>query len=211
MKVFKPLSFALFHVRNRFFATRVPFFTAMVASATCSRLFSAASLCICAVHEINLPSPPLSKGDFAPFQEMYLTSGIISCWNAARCDSLCGINGLLGFSHYYPINYKYPHFWFQHSLVCWLLFLILVWVDRVKIREIILRNNLNFNDRRHGRQEIYSADRLGFFAVVVLVISDGTRERAIEGKCNCFLYDHFFLAISVSNARGIFEQIKTSI
>ena len=26
---------------------------------------------------INLPSPPLPKGDFAPFQEMYLTSGII--------------------------------------------------------------------------------------------------------------------------------------
>ena len=25
----------------------------------------------------NLPSPPLPKGDFAPFQEMYLTSGII--------------------------------------------------------------------------------------------------------------------------------------
>ena len=118
---------------------------------------------------INLPSPPLPKGDFAPFREMYLTSGIISCWNAARCDSHSGINGLLGFSHYYPINYKYPHFWFQHSLVCWLLFLILVWVDRVKIREIILRNNLNFNDRRHRQQEI-CADRLVLNLLLFLLL-----------------------------------------
>ena len=118
---------------------------------------------------INLPSPPLPKGDFAPFQEMYLTSGIISCWNAARCDSRCGINGLLGFSHYYPINYKYPHFLFQHSLVCWLLFLILVWIDRVKIREIILRNNLNFNDRRHRQQEI-CADRLVLNLLLFLLL-----------------------------------------
>lgn len=117
----------------------------------------------------NLPSPPLPKGDFAPFQEMYLTSGIISCWNAARCDSHCGINGLLGFSHYYPINYKYPHFWFQHSLVCWLLFLILVWIDRVKIREIILRNNLNFNDWRQRQQEI-CADRLVLNLLLFLLL-----------------------------------------
>ena len=63
----------------------------MVASATFSRrLFLTGSLRAalartCAVNEIdslmkrciNLPSPPLPKGDFAPFQEMYLTSGII--------------------------------------------------------------------------------------------------------------------------------------
>ena len=85
------------------------------------------------------------------------------------CDSRCGINGLLGFSHYYPINYKYPHFLFQHSLVCWLLFLILVWIDRVKIREIILRNNLNFNDWRHRQKEI-CADRLVLNLLLFLLL-----------------------------------------
>ena len=118
---------------------------------------------------INLPSPPLPKGDFAPFQERYLTSGIISCWNAARCDTHCGIMDCWDLAPYYPINYKYPHFLFQHSLVCWLLFLILVWIDRVKIREIILRNNLNFNDRRHRQQEI-CADRLVLNLLLFLLL-----------------------------------------
>ena len=45
LRIFKWLSFALFQVRNRFFATRVPSFTAMAASATCSRhLFLAGSI-----------------------------------------------------------------------------------------------------------------------------------------------------------------------
>ena len=155
----------------------------MVASATFSRrLFLTGSLRAalartCAVNEIdslmkrciNLPSPPLPKGDFAPFQEMYLTSGIISCWNAARCDTHCGIMDCWDLAPYYPINYKYPHFLFQHSLVCWLLFLIFVWIDRVKIREIILRNNLNFNDRRHRQQEI-CADRLVLNLLLFLLL-----------------------------------------
>ena len=42
---FKPLSFVLSQVRNRFLATRVPSFTAMTTKATCSRnIFLAGSM-----------------------------------------------------------------------------------------------------------------------------------------------------------------------
>ena len=120
-----------------------------------------------AVYQSTFPSP--TKRRLRALSRDVLDQRNYSCWNAARCDSRCGINGLLGFSHYYPINYKYPHFLFQHSLVCWLLFLILVWIDRVKIREIILRNNLNFNDRRHRQQEI-CADRLVLNLLLFLLL-----------------------------------------